>query len=66
MQRALRFEVTFLLEPAGSGTRLTLLHTGFTGLKPVLTSFILGMGWKGHLNKVIPALITTLEKEGRL
>jgi hypothetical protein len=24
------------------------------------------MGWKGHLNTAIPALITTLEKEGRL
>jgi hypothetical protein len=58
--------VTFLLEPVGSGTRLTLIHTGFKWLKPVMTSFILGMGWKGHLNKAIPVLITTLEKEGRL
>jgi uncharacterized protein YndB with AHSA1/START domain len=59
-------KATFVLEPLGGGTRLTLLHTGFTGLKPVMTSFILGMGWKGHLNKTIPALITTLETEGRL
>jgi uncharacterized protein YndB with AHSA1/START domain len=59
-------KVTFLLDPVAGGTRLTLLHTGFEGFKPVMTSFILGMGWKGHLNKAIPALITTLEKEGRL
>ena len=59
-------KVTFLLEPVAGGTRLTLLHTGFEGFKPVMTSFILGMGWKGHLNNAIPALITTLEKEGRL
>ena len=59
-------KVTFLLEPVAGGTRLTLLHTGFEGFKPFMTSFILGMGWKGHLNKAIPALITTLEKEGRL
>ncbi len=59
-------KVTFLLEPVDGGTRLTLLHTGFKGLKPVMTSFILGMGWKGHILKAIPTLITTLEKEGRL
>jgi uncharacterized protein YndB with AHSA1/START domain len=59
-------KVTFLLEPQGSGTRLTLLHTGFKGLKPVMTSFILGMGWKGHVLKEIPKLITQLEQEGRL
>jgi hypothetical protein len=34
------------------------------GLKPVMTSFNLGMGRKGYLNKAIPALIATLEKEG--
>ena len=43
-----------------------MLHTGFEGFKPVMTSFILGMGWKGHLNTAIPALITALETEGRL
>jgi len=60
-------KVTFLLEPLGDGgTRLTLAHTGFRGLKPVMTSFILGMGWKGHLTTAIPQLITTLEREGTL
>ncbi len=59
-------KVTFLLEPVSGGTRLVLTHTGFKGLKPVMTSFILGMGWKGHILQAIPKLITTLDKEGRL
>jgi uncharacterized protein YndB with AHSA1/START domain len=59
-------KVTFLLEPAGAGTRLTLLHTGFKGMKSVMTSFILGMGWKGMVTKGIPNLVTKLEQEGRL
>jgi uncharacterized protein YndB with AHSA1/START domain len=58
--------VSFLLEPEGSGTRLTLLHTGFKGMKGVMTSFILGMGWKGMVKKGIPDLVTRLEHEGRL
>lgn len=53
-------KVTFLLEREGGGTRLTLLHTGFTGIKGVMTSFILGMGWKGMVRKGIPDLIATL------
>jgi uncharacterized protein YndB with AHSA1/START domain len=59
-------KVTFLLEPVGSGTRLTLLHTGFAGMKGVMTSFILGMGWKGMVRKGIPNLVTRLIQEGRL
>jgi uncharacterized protein YndB with AHSA1/START domain len=59
-------KVTFLLEPAGAGTRLTLLHTGFKGVKGVMTSFILGMGWKGMVKKRIPDLVTQLEQDGRL
>jgi uncharacterized protein YndB with AHSA1/START domain len=59
-------KVTFLLEPAGPGTRLTLLHTGFTGMKGVMTSFLLGMGWKGIVRKGIPNLLTKLSQEGRI
>jgi uncharacterized protein YndB with AHSA1/START domain len=58
--------VTFLLEPVAEGTRLTLLHTGFKGVKQVMVSYILGSGWKGMVQKGIPALIGKLEKEGRL
>ena len=59
-------KVTFLLEPEGAGTRFTLLHTGFKGMKGVMTSLILGMGWKGMVRDRIPLLIDALESEGRL
>jgi uncharacterized protein YndB with AHSA1/START domain len=54
-------KVTFLLEPEGAGTRLTLLHTGFRGMKGVMISYILGSGWKGMVNRGIPALVARLE-----
>jgi uncharacterized protein YndB with AHSA1/START domain len=66
MSNVIDTKVTFLLDPAGAGTRLTLLHTGFKGVKGVMTSFILGMGWKGMVKNGIPNLVTQLEKEGRL
>jgi hypothetical protein len=50
----------------GSGTRFTLLHTGFKGMKGVMTSFILGSGWKGMVRKGIPNLVAQLDTEGRL
>lgn len=59
-------KVTFLLEPVGAGTRLTLLHTGFSGVKGVMVSFILGSGWKGMVRKGIPDLVAKLETEGRI
>ena len=59
-------KLTILLEPEGSGTHLTLLHTGFTGVKGVMTSFILGSGWKGMVQHGIPNLMATLDTEGRL
>jgi uncharacterized protein YndB with AHSA1/START domain len=59
-------KLTFLLEPEGTGTRLTLLHTGFKGVKGVMTSFILGSGWKGMVHRGIPDLVTKLDTEGRL
>ena len=58
--------VTFLLEPVGTGTRLTLLHTGFSGFQPWLLSFLLGSGWKRHILKTVPVLISRLEQSGSL
>jgi uncharacterized protein YndB with AHSA1/START domain len=37
--------VIWTLEPAGSGTRLTLDHNGFEGVSGILLSIILGSGW---------------------
>lgn len=58
--------VAIMLEPEGTGTRLTLLHTGFKGMKGVMTSFILGMGWKGIVRKRIPDLVARLERDQTL
>jgi uncharacterized protein YndB with AHSA1/START domain len=41
--------VRFTLAPAGTGTRLTLEHTGFSGLKSVLVSFMMKAGWQKML-----------------
>jgi uncharacterized protein YndB with AHSA1/START domain len=52
--------VRFTLTPEGSGTRLTLEHTGFSGLKSVLVSFMMKAGWakmlRGSLDRVIAGL----------
>ncbi len=52
--------VRFMLTPEGSGTRLTLEHTGFSGLKSVLVSFMMKAGWakmlRGSLDRVIAGL----------
>ena len=37
--------VRFTLTPEGSGTRLTLEHTGFVGLKAIFVSVIMKAGW---------------------
>ncbi|MEO7730373.1 MAG: SRPBCC domain-containing protein, partial [Kofleriaceae bacterium] len=37
--------VRFTLAAEGSGTRLTLEHTGFTGLKAMFVSFMMKAGW---------------------
>ena len=41
-----------------------LEHTGFTGLKGITTSFILGSGWKGIVRKGIPAVLARMDAEG--
>lgn len=43
--------LTITLEAAPGGTRLTLDHTGFTGVHAVAVSYILGSGWPGMLRK---------------
>ena len=43
-----------------------LEHTGFTGLKGIMTSFILGSGWKGIVRKGIPAVLARMDAEGNL
>jgi len=43
--------VRFTLTPDGDGTRLRLEHTGFSGVKGVLLSFLMGAGWAKMLRR---------------
>lgn len=52
--------VRFTLAPEGTGTRLTLEHTGFSGLKSVLVSFMMKAGWKNKLRTTLDAAIAKL------
>ena len=50
--------VTFTLTPVRGGTHLVLEHTGFSGLRGLMVSSILGKGWrKKILPKGLPAVI---------
>lgn len=58
--------VTWTLEPtrtAGGGTVLRLEHTGFEGLKSLLLSFVLGMGWKKKLRDDVADIVEALATE---
>ena len=46
-----RTVVTFRLEEIKEGTKLTLEHTGFAGLRELIPRFILGSGWGSLLKK---------------
>jgi uncharacterized protein YndB with AHSA1/START domain len=52
--------VRFTLAPEGTGTRLILEHTGFSGLKSVLVSFMMKAGWKKKLRSTLDAVVATL------
>ena len=52
--------VTFTLTPVDGGTKLTLEHTGFTGIKNILIGFLLGSGWKKTLKTKMRELLAQL------
>jgi uncharacterized protein YndB with AHSA1/START domain len=52
--------VRFTLTPEGGGTRLTLEHTGFSGLKSVLVSFMMKAGWNKMLRTRLDRAIAEL------
>jgi uncharacterized protein YndB with AHSA1/START domain len=46
------------LEPVAGGTRLTLDHRGFRGLRGMLVSKILGSGWRSRILTIdLPSLL---------
>ena len=49
--------LSFTLEPAGGGTIVSLEHSGYSGLKLVIVSLIMQMGWKKQLRKKLPKLL---------
>lgn len=52
--------VSFELEAAEGGTKLTLRHTGFGGLSNVLSRIALGFGWRDLLGRKLPAQLSAL------
>lgn len=52
--------VRWTLTPEGGGTRLTLVHSGFQGIRGVLLSFMMGAGWKKKLRTIVGEVIGRL------
>ncbi len=52
----------FTLIPICGGTTLVLEHSGFRSLKPLVVSFVLGMGWKKKMKK-LNLLLEKMERE---
>jgi uncharacterized protein YndB with AHSA1/START domain len=57
--------VTYTLQPMNEGTQLTLVHSGFRGLKGWMISRILGSGWRSRILRVhLPAAIGRITADG--
>jgi uncharacterized protein YndB with AHSA1/START domain len=60
-------EVTYTLESTSTGTRLTFLHNGFTGLSGfMLSKLMMGPGWRKMLGARIPAVLADMNEDGSL
>jgi len=58
-------EVTWRLEETADGTKVHLHHTGFKGIGGfILSKLILGPGWKKMLRKLLPAVLSHIQKNG--
>jgi uncharacterized protein YndB with AHSA1/START domain len=55
--------LSFTLEPTCGGTILSLNHSGYKGLKLVIISLIMQMGWKKQLRKKLPKVLERLTNE---
>lgn len=49
--------LSFTLEPTCGGTILSMEHSGYKGLKLVIISLIMQMGWKKQLKKRLPKVL---------
>ena len=50
------------LEVAANGTKLYLEHTGFTGVKAIMVSYMMGSGWKKMFRTSLPAVIKNIDR----
>ena len=55
--------LSFRLEPTCGGTILSMEHSGYKGLKLVIISFIMQMGWKKQLRKRLPKVLERMINE---
>jgi uncharacterized protein YndB with AHSA1/START domain len=55
--------LSFSLESTCGGTLLKVRHSGYKGVKLVLISFIMEMGWKKQLRKKLPNLLQKLHPD---
>jgi len=54
-------EVAYRIEPHGDGTRLTYLHTGFSGIGGQIMSRLLGRVRRKMLDQGLPAVLAAIE-----
>lgn len=60
---ALNTILTFRLEPTCGGTLLFMEQSGYEGVKMMLISLIMQMGWKKQLRKKLPKLLEAMQVE---
>lgn len=53
--------LSFTLEPTCGGTILHLEHSGYQGLKLIIISLIMQMGWKKQLRKKLPKVLQRVD-----
>ncbi|HVU04508.1 MAG TPA: SRPBCC domain-containing protein [Polyangiaceae bacterium] len=60
-------EVSFRLEPRGTGTRVTFVHSGFVGVKGfVFATLFMAPGWKRMFRETFPAVLGDVNDDGIL
>ena len=55
--------LSFTLEPTCGGTIVHLKHSGYRGVKLVIISLIMQLGWKKQLRKRLPKVLERMTSE---
>ena len=55
--------LSFTLEPTCGGTILSMEHSGYKGLKLVIISLIMQIGWKKQLRRRLPKVLERMTNE---